>query len=327
MNVFITGADGLLGSHVVRLLQERGHAVRAFLLPNRPYASLEGLDIEKTFGNILNPGDIAAALKGCEAVIHIAADTTVWPSRSPRVRAVNVDGTKNMLEVALAANINRFVHIGSASSFGFGSKSSPGTETTPFVSHKYGLDYIDSKYEGQKLVLDTVRHTGLPAVIIAPTFMFGPYDAKPGSGRMILAVYQKKLPAYAGGGRNFVAAQDVATAVVNALSMGRAGESYIAGNANLSYREITTLIAEVVNVSPPRLRAPNLMLKTTGGLASLMGHILRIEPRISYPMAKISCDGQYFSSQKAVTELQMPQTDIRIAIREAFEWFVQERYC
>ncbi|MFQ5448743.1 MAG: NAD-dependent epimerase/dehydratase family protein [Saprospiraceae bacterium] len=327
MRVLLTGADGMLGSHIARELLRRNSEVRAFLLPGANHLALEGVEVERVPGNILNYDEVLAAAKGCDYVVHVAANTNVWPSRSEMVRRVNIDGTRHMIKAAKAVGVSRFVHIGSASSFGLGAKHAPGDETTPFNGWRYGLDYVDSKYEAQQILLREVAEIGFPAIVVAPTFMFGPYDTKPGSGQMIIAVRQRKVPAFAGGGKNFVHVNDVATAAVNALTMGRTGESYIAGHENLSYREAMQKIASVVQVPPPRVQVPDLLLKTAGLLGSALGTAKITTPKLSYPMALVACDGQYFSSAKAVAELNMPQTDISIAIREAFEWFVAHGYC
>ena len=326
MKVFVTGADGMLGSNIVKELLRQGYAVRAFLLPGRNSKSLQGAAVEETFGNLLNPADIRGALQGCEAVIHAAADTSVWPSRSERVRGVNVDGTRNLLAAAKSVGVQRFVQIGSASSFGLGTKAQPADETTPCASKKYGLDYCDSKHEAQEMVLRAVREENFPALIITPTFMFGPFDSKPGSGKMILAIAQGKLPAYTSGGKNFVYTGDVAVAVVNALTKGRVGQCYIAGNENLNFKEITALIAEEVGAKAPSFAMPDALIKLAGRLGSIFGKMFGFEPRLSYPMSLIACDGQYFSSHKAVRELGMPQTDLRIAVREAHRWFQENGY-
>jgi dihydroflavonol-4-reductase len=327
MKVLVTGADGLLGSNLVRELLHRSYEVNVLILPGSEAVSLRGLPIEIYQGNILRPADIIPAIRGCRAVIHVAASTSVWPSRSAAVRKVNVQGVRNMVDAAMGENIERFVHIGSASSFGFGTKNAPGDETTPYAGHKYGLDYIDSKYEGQQLVLKYVRENNFPALVINPTFMFGAYDHQPGSGKMILAVYRGQMPVVAGGGKNFVYVKDVAVAAANALTMGRVGECYVAGGVNLSYGEISGLIAAELGVSAPRLKAPDLLLKSFGFLSKWTGKVLKREPKISYAMARVACHGHYFSAQKAIEELAMPQTDIRIAIREAYDWFRESGYC
>lgn len=327
MRVLVTGADGMLGSNVVRELLSRNYQVRAFLLPDSQYKSLDGLDIEKAYGNILKPEEVLAATKGCDAIIHAAANTNIWPDRSEMVRRVNVEGTQNVIDAALHHKVKRFIFIGTANSFGFGSKADPGDETRPYQSAQYGLDYMDSKKEAQDLVLKAVEEKGLPALTINPTFMLGPHDSKPGAGAMIIAIYQEKVPGFAVGGRNYIYVKDVAVAIINALTKGRTGESYIAGNVNMNYREAFTKIAQLVGVQPPKITIPPALSKMYGFLGTQYGKLFNATPTVSYAMTKISCDEHYFTAQKAVKELDMPQTNIDTAITESFSWLKEHGYC
>ena len=166
--VLVTGADGFLGSNVVRELLKRNHKVKAFIFPESKSTTLDGLDIERYKGNLLNADDIIKAASDVDAVIHTAANTKTWPSRCKGHAAVNIDGTKNVIKAVTENNIKRLVYVGTANSFGPGTQKNPGTEKTPYASAKYGLGYMDSKYQAHLLVLDAVRQ-GLPAVIVNPT--------------------------------------------------------------------------------------------------------------------------------------------------------------
>lgn len=320
MKVLLTGADGLLGSNITRELLNQGHEVRVFLLPDTTSPTLEGLPLERRWGNLLDGQSVFSAMEGCEAVIHAAAHTGVWPTRSDLVRRVNVEGSRNVLESAHIQGIQRLVHISSASSFGFGSREQPGDETHPFRGGRYGLDYIDSKQQAQELALSYVQQKSLPVVVINPTFMFGAYDAKPSAGRMILSVYEGKVPGYTRGGRNFAHVADVATATVNALHRGRIGECYIAGHQNLSYAEIFGKMSDVLGVRPPRIAMPNWGIKTLGLLGELGGRLSGKEPVLSRATARVAVDGQYYSPAKAIRELGLPQTPIEEAISASFDW-------
>jgi dihydroflavonol-4-reductase len=143
---------------------------------------------------------------------------------------------------------------------------------------------------------------------------------------MVLAVYQGKVPGYPVGGKNYVYVGDAATAIVNALEMGNTGECYILGHENLSYQEAFTKIANVIGVKPPQLPIPPLLTKAFGGLGTVYGNLTGGTPKVSYKMARVSCDGHYFSAAKAVREIGLPQTPIDTAIRECFEWFKENGY-
>jgi dihydroflavonol-4-reductase len=227
--VLVTSADGMLGSNLVRELLAREYSVRALVQPGRSPKTLDGLNIELVHGDVLNIEDIESAILGCDYVIHAAASTSIWPARSRTVYDVNLEGIMNVVWAATAAKIKRLVHVSSANVFAAGNKLLPGNEFGDFNGDKYGLDYINSKYDAQKVVLKAV-HCGLDAVIVNPTFMIGPYDSSKGSNSIILALVKGKILANPPGGKNFICAKDAATAICNALTMGRSGECYILGN-------------------------------------------------------------------------------------------------
>lgn len=326
MKIFLTGANGFLGSNLVRKLLAEGYQIKALVHPQMVTNTLDGLDVEIAYGNLLNTNDVQTAMKGCNFVIHAAASTNVWPSRSQMVRNVNINGTQNILDAIEKNNIERAVYVGTASSFGFGTKQNPGNETTPYKSAKYGLDYIDSKYETHKMVVKRIEDNKLPITIVNPTFMLGPHDAKPGPGEMILAFHAQRIPGYTAGGRNYVHVNDAAIGIANALQKGKFGESYILGNQNLSYREFFNIVSEVTQKPPLKIGFPSWLIKAYGGIDSGISSLTRKKPTVSYAMACISCDGQYYSAKKAVKELDMPQTPVKQAIEDAFNWFVENNY-
>ena len=188
------------------------------------------------------------------------------------------------------------------------------------------MDYIDTKAQGQEVLLDIVRKENFPAIVANPTFMIGPYDSKPSSGAVIIAAARGQVPGFTGGGRNWVHVRDVATGIANALTRGRIGECYIMGHENLSYKEALTLICKEVGTSPPRIVIPDFLIKTAGAMGSLSGRLLGITPKLTLPMALVSCDEHYFSGAKAVRELDLPQTPLREAVRDAYTWFKQNDY-
>jgi len=324
MRIFITGANGFLASNIIRELLSRNHQVVAFIKTGEDISTINDLDIKLFYGDILDYTSVLEAVDGCDALIHTAANTSTYPNRSVIQYKVNVDGTLNVMKAALGKRIQRVIYIGSAASFGFGTKEKPGNELTPFSSSKYKLDYIDTKLEAQKRVLELVKSRGLPAVILNPTFMLGPYCGKYGSGQLLMALKNRKLPGYAPGGRNFVYVKDVAVAVVNALTMGKTGECYILGNENFNYKEIFGKMAEASGVTPPGILIPKFVASLLGLFLSGSAKIFRFTPSLTYRTAIVSGDSNYYSSEKAVRVLKMPQTPIEIAIREAYDWLSEQ---
>ncbi|MBE9510505.1 MAG: NAD-dependent epimerase/dehydratase family protein [Bacteroidetes bacterium] len=326
MKILVTGSDGFLGTHIVRELLRRDFNVRAFLQPGREVNTLENLPIEKVFGDLLNPEDVNKAADSCDCIIHSAANTSIWPARSEIVRKVNIEGTLNVIRTSLQNKIKKLVYIGTANSFGFGTKNDPGDETKPFKAKKYGLDYIDSKYETQQIVIDYVYNHGLNAIILNPTFMIGSYDSKPGSGALILSLYSGKVPGYTKGGRNFLHVKDAAFAICNALIRGKIGECYILGNENLTYREFNNLVEKQLNIKCPKILIPRLFILFYGLLSQFISLMTGKVPNLSYPVTKISVDTHFFNPEKARRELGLAQTPVSEAILEAFEWFKANNY-
>jgi dihydroflavonol-4-reductase len=316
----VTGAGSLLGSNLVRRLIDAGHTVTVLLQKGRNTGTLDDLSVRKIYGDILDSESLHSACSKVDMVIHAAALVSIWPSRSELVRKINITGTRNMLECAKKHDVKLFIYIGTANSFSPGSKEQPGNEQTPFICGKYHLDYIDSKYEAQKLVLNTWETEGFPTLTINPTFMIGPYDSRPSSGEMLLGLYHRRIPGYTPGGKCFIHVQDVADAVVNALTIGKPGNSYIAGNANLSYKEFFTTACGVMGVPAPRIPIPRVAALLGGAAASAGSALTGKSPSLSFAMARVSCDGHYYDGSKAAHELGMPKTSIETAIEDCFIW-------
>lgn len=319
--VLVTGADGLLGSHIVRCALKAGYTVRSFLQPGRNTGTLDELPIEKFYGDLVNPQDIENALINCDYVIHAAGSTAIYPSRSPKSWHVNYDAVINLAVLVKKHNIKRLVHIGSASSFGYGTKDRPGDETSSFLGKPFKLDYLDSKKAAQDYILDQFHQNGLPVIILAPTFMIGEYDTAPGAGKMIIAICKHNLPFYSTGGKCVVDAADVAQAAVNALTMGRLGECYITGGENLTYQEFFALIAKIAQVPAPKLKIPVFLAVMFGTFLELIAKVTHKEPKLSSAMARMSGDTHFYTSQKAILDLKLPQTPPREAIQRAIAFF------
>jgi dihydroflavonol-4-reductase len=314
MRILVTGADGFLGSNLVRLLLKRGYKVSVLLHPGYTSGNLDGLALERHPGDILDRSSIMLAMAGCDAVIHAAAMTEVWPARNEQIRRVNVEGTQNIIEAVLVAGIPRMVYVGSCSSVDLPTYPNPG----------FGLDYIDSKRAALQSVLNAVATKKLPAVVVLPTFMVGSYCSPLNAGKMIWAVATNRLKFYTHGGRNFVHVKDVAVAIANALTVGKIGKSYIAGNENLSYNAFFTLVAKVVDQPTPRYKVPDWLVISLGRLGDLTGRVLHRAPLISYPVARIACIDQYVDCQEALRDLQIPSTPIETAVRDCYDYFMEK---
>lgn len=329
--VLVTGASGFLGRHLVQELLGRGYPVRALVRPGStrqpsPLPPLTSLKVEVREGDLCRPASVQDLAQGCSAIIHAAARAEVNPARNSAVWEANVGGTETMLDLARQSAVERFVFVGTANVFGYGSRLQPGDETRAYAGKQYGLDYMDSKRAATDRVLEAVAQWQLPAVLVHPTFMLGPGDAKPTSNALLLELYRGKLPGYPPGGKNYVHVRDVAVATVNALTQGRIGESYILGHQNLSYREAFILMARLMGVRPPTRPIPALLARLYGAACDVQALATGRPAQVNSAMVAVANDGHYFSVQKARAELSLPQTDLEEAIREAFHWFKAHQY-
>lgn len=324
--VLVTGGDGFLGNNIVRELLARGYIVRVFAHPSRNLTILDDLDVEVFSGDILEEEEVIKAAEGCDFIIHAAANTSIWPTRSEIIRTVNYKGTQHVLSATKLPHIKRLVAISSATAFENGTLENPGTEKNPFTASRFGLDYIDSKKLAQDEVVREVKDGNLDAVILNPTFMLGPYDSKPSSGELLLSLYYGKIPGYTKGGRNFVHVHDVAVAAANALNMGKSGECYLLANENMPYKDFYSLVSDIAGVKTPNIKIPGSIILTIGWLSERWARLWNKTPKISYAVAQISLLTNYYSSIKAVEELNLPQTPVKQAVQDAFDWFRENGY-
>lgn len=315
--VLVTGGDGLLGSNLVRELLEQGFTVRVLLQPGTRSPTLQGLAVETVSGDLLGEDEpLRAAVRDCEAIFHCAAITNQW-AKPELVFKVNVEGTRKILDLALAHGVRKLVFVGSASSFKFGTLQNPGDERSAFPAEYRGVPYMESKHQAMKLVRDYVSTRGLDAVIVGPTFMLGRYDYGPSSGELIRQFIRRKMRFVSPGGRNFVYVRDVAKAMVSALSRGQKGEAYILAGENLTYMDFFSRVAKLAGVEPPRSALPGAAVRMAGLLGSAYGKLSGRPVPLNSMMARLACLGTYYSGAKARRELGMPMTPVEVAIEES----------
>lgn len=273
--VLVIGADGLLGSHLVRRLIERDYTVRVFVQPQSKSPTLDGLPLELIKGDLLDAdGKLEQAVDGCRYVFHCAAITDMWADRDITWK-VNLDGTRRVLDACLEKEVQRLVFTGSASSFQFGTIENPGDESGSFPTAYRGIAYMESKHRAMQLVLEYVDRRGLDAVVVAPTFLLGALDWRPSSGELIRQFLKRKMRFTSPGGRSFVHASDVALAMAAAAAeKGTKGQCYIGAGHNLSYLDFFTRVANIAGgVSPPRFVLPKSAIMACGAAGSLYGKV------------------------------------------------------
>jgi nucleoside-diphosphate-sugar epimerase len=221
--VLVTGANGFLATNVIVELLSRGYAVKGVLRDLKSFGYPAHSNLELVQGDFTEEKFIEKAISGCDYIIHAAAITDQSLARYSDYHRVNVAAVENLITIAIREKVKRFVYIGSANAFGYGSKENPGDEQQPARKPFTSSFYAISKLRGQQAAL--AYSDKIDVVAVNPAFMLGPYDSKPGSGKIILLGYKRKIVFYPPGGKNFVHVQDVAKGVVSALEKGRNGEA------------------------------------------------------------------------------------------------------
>ena len=326
MKALVTGATGFVGSSIVRELLKDGAEVRVLVRENSDTRNIDGLDVEVAYGDIRDGESVKAALKGCDTFYQTAALIAWWVPDRKAFYDVNVEGTKTALNAALEQGVEKVVYTSSALAIGCHGADRPANEEAEFNLWKTGEHYCISKYLGE-VEAKKICEKGLPLVIVNPAGVIGVRDIKPTpSGKLIVNMLNKKIPAYMDGGGNFVDVEDVARGHILAAHKGRIGERYILGNANLSAREYLGLIGEVSGVKPPRLKLPYPAAVAMGYMYQFVAGLSKRPPLITAPGVRMASRYGYFDASKAVNELGFRQTPIKTTIEKAVNWFRENGY-
>jgi dihydroflavonol-4-reductase len=325
MTTLVTGATGFVGSAVARVLIARGHEVRALVRPGSNRSNLERLPLEVVEGDLRDADSVRAAMGGCRAVFHVAADYRLWVPDPAVLYQTNVAGTEALLRAAEAQGIERFVYTSSVGALGLDPSGQPADENTPVRMIEIIGHYHRSKLMGENLVRQFADR--VPVVIVNPSFPVGPRDIKPTpTGMTILKAAVGRMPAYLDTGINLVHVDDVAEGHYLAFEKGRLGVSYILGGWNLTLRELLLLVAKVCGRESRLVRLPYgaVMAMAYGfeGLARLTGRA----PLATRDEVRLARRPMYFSSLRAESELSYRARPAEHAIRDSIAWFEAQGY-
>jgi dihydroflavonol-4-reductase len=319
--VVITGASGLLGGNLAAELAAAGHQVAAIRRAGTKTAHLEDLAIEWHDAELGSVEAMTKAFRGAACVFHCAAAVSVKRDVTPEMTAANVTGTAHVIDAAIAAGVGRLVHTSSVVAIGLSTDGKPCDETAPWNFDSEGLvdAYAITKHQAEEVVREAGKR--LDAVIVNPTYMFGPRDAKPSSGRLIVDVVRGRVPGWTPGYNNFVDVRDVARGMIAAWQKGRRGERYILGGHDMTYREVMQRIAEVAGTRPPRLRVPWPAAWLFGKWGDLVERSGR-EPVVNSTQIRYAYTDRFrFHSDKASRELGYQVSALEPAVRDAIAWF------
>jgi dihydroflavonol-4-reductase len=250
----VTGATGFLGSHVTRLLAERGDKVLALVRGDSDVNSLGGLELETVRGDVCDRGAVRRSLRRVERVFHLAGTTDLRLDRAATF-ALNVEGTRTVLEEALRAGVERVVYTSSVAAVGPARRGAVATEANVWNAAGYAIPYVDSKHEAEALAFGLAAR-GLPVVIVNPAHVLGAGGHGGSSTALVRRFLRRQIPAYVDGTLNIVGVQDVARGHLLADERGVPGERYILGNRNFTLDRLFTDLGRLSGVEPPSVKLP-----------------------------------------------------------------------
>jgi dihydroflavonol-4-reductase len=327
MKVFLTGATGFVGTHVARELVQQGAQLRLLVRPTSNLRNLEGLPAETVVGDLLQPESLRTSIRGCDALMHVAADYRLWVRDPKSMYAANVDGTRALLRIAREESVPRTVYTSSVATMGFKSDGTIVDETTPVSLADMVGHYKRSKFLGEQVAIEAAR-AGQQVIILNPTTPIGPMDVKPTpTGRIIVDFLNRKFPAYVDTGLNLVDVAEVARTHVCALEEGRSGERYILGGENLTLKQILDKMSAITGLPSPNLRVPHTVAMIFAFFdETITGQIRGLEPRATVEAVRMGKKKMFASSAKAQRELGFSIVPVYNALRSAIDWFRANGY-
>jgi nucleoside-diphosphate-sugar epimerase len=315
---FVTGATGFVGSRLAAELCAQDWEVHILARPSSSLQDLGDLPVIVHRGDVVDAASIADALPaGADAVFHVAASTNLWARRNAEQTRVNVGGTRNMLEAAIAAGARRFVHTSSFVAWGL--LDGAFTEETPRTDGFDWINYVRTKHESERLVLESVQAGRIDAVVLNPGNVLGAGDRHNWS-RMFRMIQQGKLPGAPPGGGNFCDVGEVARAQVRAWSDGRTGQRYLLGGEYAPYLEVIGMAGEILQRSVPSRPAPAWFLRAAAKFAAAYGILTGKEPDITPEGAALVTHSIRCDSGKAERELGYRSVPVHRMVSETIEW-------
>jgi dihydroflavonol-4-reductase len=326
MTVLVTGANGFMGSNVVRELIKDGADVRVTLRKDSDTRNIDDLDVEKVYCDIRDRESVKKALKGCDTLYHTAAYFAHWAPNKKLFYDINVEGTKTILEEALSQGLKKVVYTSTSNTIGSHGAGNFVNENAEFNGWEAGDHYAISKYLAE-IEAKKICEKGLPLVIVNPTLVIGVRDRKPTpSGALIVDIANGAMPGYIDGAINVIDVEDVARGQIQAAEKGRIGERYLFGNENLYVSDFFKLIAEIAGVEPPTRKIPYRVALLIGYLFQMGSRITKKPPIVSVSQVRLGKMGEHFDCSKAINELGLKQTPIKKTVEKAINWFRENGY-
>ena len=266
-------------------------------------------------------------MQGCDTLYHVAADYRLWAKDPQELYRANVDGTRQLLEIAKSAGLRKIVYTSTVGALGIPHDGASGNEDTPVTVANMIGHYKRSKFLAEEAARQFAAE-GLPVVIVNPSTPIGERDIKPTpTGQIIVDFLNRKMPAYVDTGLNLIDVRDCAAGILLAGERGRIGERYILGNRNTSMQEMLEMLAAITDLPAPKMKMPYALAWLAVGAENVvMDRLLNRAPAHPFEGVKMARHKMFFDASKAVRELGLPQSPVEDALKRAVEWFRANGY-
>ena len=298
--VLVTGGTGFLGSYLVRLLVKNGYRVRALRRASSPMDLVESAagQVEWVEGDVTDLVSLEDAMPGVTHVMHCAAISSFHPRDAMRLTRINVEGTANMVNLALESGIQKFIHVSSIAAFGRSKERPNLDETSKWVQSKGNSRYAISKYLSEQEVW-RAHAEGLPVAIVNPSVILGSGFWDAGSPRFFSQI-DKGLKFWPVGRSGFVDVRDVAQFMLLLLESDITGERYILNAQNMPFRVLFDRIAAALEVPAPSIKVTPLLAEVAWRVEWLKEKLTGMEPVATKESARSSVSSFYYDNAKSL---------------------------
>jgi len=325
MTTLVTGASGFLGSHVARQLVARGEDVRVLLRASSHNRAIGDLSLEYVTGDLRDAASLERAMKGVQRVFHVAADYRLWARRSKEIYESNVGGTKNLLEAAKRAGIEKLIYTSTVATIAVDRPQPPNEFTDARLEEMVG-HYKRSKWMAEREVMNAVRE-GAPVIVAMPTTPVGPWDWKPTpTGKIILDFLNGKMPGYVETGLNFVGVEECAAGHLLVAEKGKIGERYLLGGENLTLKQVLDKLAQITGLPAPALKIPHGLALSVAYASTIFSRLVGKEPSIPVEGVKIARHNMFVDCSRARRELGFQAGPVAAALERAARWYEANGY-
>lgn len=321
--ILVTGATGHIGNVLVRELLRNGNHVRAMVLPRDDLSPIKDLDIDITIGDVLDKDSLRRAMRGVDTVFHLAGMISILPGDAELLQKVNVEGTRNMLDIAREMHIRRFVYTSSIHALSRIPHGLVVDESTDFNPENTMGDYDKSKAMASLEVVKAASE-GLDAVIVCPTGVIGPYDYKESEmGTLIRNTLMNKMTFSVEGAYDFVDVRDVARGQILASVQGKRGEAYILSGEWIKIQDMLRTVKEIAGEKFLGIKLPIWIAKAASKFTPGFYRLFHLKPQFTPYSIETIQSNAVVSHKKASLELGYAPRSLYDSLTDTILWLIE----